>query len=121
VCSKGPFWWLGQRRDDACAGEDAVPTTGFSVVVLFQLALEWLGLETEASTHLWSELSSCCSVAIPWMSFNCWYNFLALSVEGAGRVSKSAAAAATFWLSLGKVVCAVPSWLMAMVMALARA
>jgi fatty acid desaturase len=42
------------------------------------------------------------------------------SVEGAGKVSKSVAAAATFWLALAKVRCGVPSWLMAAVMALAR-
>jgi hypothetical protein len=55
------------------------------------------------------------------MSFNCWYTLLALSVEGAGRVSKSDATTATFWLALGKVVCGIPSWLMVTVMALAQA
>jgi hypothetical protein len=73
----------------------------------------------EASTRLWSELSACCLAATLRMSFNYWYTSLALSTKGAGKVSKSDAATATFWLALGKVVCGVPSLLMAM--ALTRA
>jgi hypothetical protein len=42
-------------------------------------------------------------------------------VEGAGRVSKSAAAATTFWLALANVGRGVPSWLMAVAMALTKA
>jgi hypothetical protein len=55
------------------------------------------------------------------MSFNCWYTLLAQSVEGASRVSKSDATAATFLLALEKVVDGVPSRLIVMAMSLARA
>jgi hypothetical protein len=39
--------WPSRRQDGAYTGEDAVPTTGSSVVVLCRLALEWHGLETK--------------------------------------------------------------------------
>jgi hypothetical protein len=90
-------------------------------MVLCRLVLEWLRLETEAYACLCSELSACCSAATPRMSFNCWYTLLAPSADGAGRVSKSIVVVATFWLALGKLVCGVPSWLMATAMALAHA
>jgi hypothetical protein len=114
ACSKGLFWWLSQRRDGAHTGEDTIPTVGCSIAVHYRLALEQLGHETEASAHLCNELSTYCSAATSRMSFNYWYTLLAPSIEDGGSVSKSAAAAATFWLALGMVVCGVPSWLMAM-------
>jgi hypothetical protein len=58
-------------------------------------------------------------MATPRMFFIYWYTLLTPSVEGAGRVSNSAMAVATFLLALGKVGCGVPSWLMATAMALA--
>jgi hypothetical protein len=91
---------------------------GCSVMVLCRLVLEWLRLETEAYACLCSELSACCSAATPRMSFNYWYTLLAPSVEGTGRVSKSTTAVATCWLSLGNMVCGIPSWLMAIATAL---
>jgi hypothetical protein len=75
----------------------------------------------ETSVRIWSESFAYCSVATLRMAFNYWYTFLAPSVEGAGRVSKSVVAATTFWLALGKVVCGVPLWLMAIAMALTQA
>jgi hypothetical protein len=50
--------------------------------------------------------------------FSYWYTMLTSSVEGAGRVSKSVTAAATFWLALGKVGCGVPLWLIVVAMTL---
>jgi hypothetical protein len=41
--------------------------------------------------------------------------------EGVGKVSRSAAAVAMFWLALAKVGCCIPSQLMATVTSLARA
>jgi hypothetical protein len=43
--------WPSRRQDGAYTGEDAVPTTGSSVVVLCRLALEWHGLETKTSAR----------------------------------------------------------------------
>jgi hypothetical protein len=55
------------------------------------------------------------------MSFSWWYTMSIPSVEGMGKVSKSVAAAAMFWLALAKVGCGIPSWLMSVAMALAQA
>jgi hypothetical protein len=46
---------------------------------------------------------------------------LTLSMEGMGKVSKSKATMATFWLALAKVEHGIPSWLVVAAMALARA
>jgi hypothetical protein len=54
------------------------------------------------------------------MSFNWWYTLPTTLVEGVGKVSRSAATAATFWLALAKVGRGTPSQLMAVVIALAR-
>jgi hypothetical protein len=116
---EGSIGWLSQRRDGAYTDEDAVLATGCSIVVVYQLALKWPRLEMKNSGHRSSELSACCSTAMLMMSFSCWYTLLTLSMEGMGRVSKSAAVAAMLWIALGKVGCGVPSWLMAMTMALA--
>jgi hypothetical protein len=118
---RGLLGWPSRRFDGVCTSEDAVPTAGCSVVVLCRLALERPGLETETSAHRWSELSTCCLAATPRMPFSYWYTLPTLSVEGADRVTKRATTTATFWLAPGKVGCGVPSWLMATVMALARA
>jgi hypothetical protein len=64
---------LGQsdwRWDGARAGEDAVPTVGCSVTVLYRLTLEWPGLEMETLARRWSELSACCLAATPRMSLS---------------------------------------------------
>jgi hypothetical protein len=119
--SRGPFEWLGERRDGPCADEDVVPTVGCSVATLYWLALEWSELETETLARRWSELSVCCSAATLRMFFIYWYTLLTRSVEGVGRVSKSVAVTATFWLALRKVGCGIPSWLMMTAMALDRA
>jgi hypothetical protein len=110
-----------QTRDGAYDGEDEVSAVGCSIVVLCRLALEWLGIEMETLACCWRELSAYCSAATPRMSFSYWYTLPTLSVEGAGRVSKSDVATATFWLALGKVGCGVPSWLMTMDLARAQA
>jgi hypothetical protein len=55
------------------------------------------------------------------MPFSYRYTLPTLSVEGTGKVFKSVAAAATFWLALAKVRCGIPSWLMVVAMALAQA
>jgi hypothetical protein len=102
-------------------GEDAVPAVGCSILVPCRLALERPGLEMKTSACCWSELSACCSAATLRMSFSRWYTLPTPSVEGSDRVSKSAAAVATFWLALVKVGCGIPSWLMAATMTLARA
>jgi hypothetical protein len=102
----------------AHAGKDAFPAIVWSIAVLYRLALECLWLEMEASTCVWSGLYACCSAATLRMFFKCWYTLLAPSAEGAGRVSKSVAATATFWLAMGKVVCGVPLGLMVMATAL---
>jgi hypothetical protein len=47
----GPLEWLGHRWDGAHAGEDVVPTVGGSIAVLYRMALEFPGIETEASTR----------------------------------------------------------------------
>jgi hypothetical protein len=60
-------------------------------------------------------------VATSRLSFSYRYTLPTPSVEVAGRVSKSATVVDTFWLALTKVGCGVPSWLMVMAMALARA
>jgi hypothetical protein len=60
-------------------------------------------------------------MAIPRTSFRCQYTLLTPLVEGAGRVSKSAATVATFWLTLAKVGGGVSSWLMVAEMTQARA
>jgi hypothetical protein len=88
---------------------------------LYWLALEWPGLEKEIVARRWSKLSAYCSAAVPRVFFTYRYTLLTPSVEDAGRVSKSPAVAATFWLALAKVGCSVPSWLMAAVTALAQA
>jgi hypothetical protein len=101
--------------------EDVVPTARCSIAVLCRLALEWSRLEMEASAYRWSELSTYCSAATLKTFFNYWYTLLTPFVDCPGRVSKSAAAIATFWLALGKVAGGVPSWLMATAVALALA
>jgi hypothetical protein len=53
------------------------------------------------------------------MPFSCWYTLSTMSTEGAGKVSRSAAAATTFWLALVKVGHGGPSRLMVAVTALA--
>jgi hypothetical protein len=94
---------------------------GCSIVILCQLALARPGVETETLAHHWSELSVCRLAATPRMSFSCWYTLPTLSIEGAGRVSKSAMTETTFWEALAKMGRGVPSWLMATATALAQA
>jgi hypothetical protein len=55
------------------------------------------------------------------MSFSWQYTLSTLLVEGAGKVSRSAAAMTMFWLVLAKVGHRAPSRLMAAMMSLARA
>jgi hypothetical protein len=54
-------------------------------------------------------------------SFGWWYILSTPSVKGAGKVSRSTTAVATFWLALAKARHCVPSWLMAAVTSLAQA
>jgi hypothetical protein len=74
-----------------------------SVVVHCRLALEQPGFDMETSADRWSELYACYMAATSRIFINCWYTLLILFVEGAGRVSKSAAAVAMFWLTLGVI------------------
>jgi hypothetical protein len=53
--------------------------------------------------------------------FSCRYTLPTLSVQGAGRLSKSVVATAMFWLAPAKVGCGVASWLMVAAMAQAQA
>jgi hypothetical protein len=64
-----------------------------------------------------SELFAYCSTAALRMPFSWQYTLSAPSVEVMGKVSKSVVA--TFSLTLAKVRCSIPSWLIAVVMALA--
>jgi hypothetical protein len=107
--------WPGRRRDGDHTDEDAVPIAGCFVAVLYRPAFERPGLEIETSAHRWA----CCSASTPRTSFSCRYTLLTPSVESVSRVSRSAVAAAMFWLALAKVGCGVPLRLMAMMMALA--
>jgi hypothetical protein len=58
-------------------------------------------------------------VVMPRMSFSWWYTLSTSSVEGVGKVSRSAATVATFWLALANTGCYIPSWLMAAATSLA--
>jgi hypothetical protein len=110
-----------QRRNGSCASEDALHVVGCSIMVLCWLASEWPGLKTENSAHCWSKLSAYYSVAMPRKSFSWQYTMPTSLVEGADKVSKSATTASKFWLALAKVGRGVSSWLVAAVIALARA
>jgi hypothetical protein len=72
------------------------------IAVFYQLALERPGVKTETSAQRWRELSTCYAEAMPRMSFCWWYTLSTPSVEGVGKVSRSAATAATFYLALAK-------------------
>jgi hypothetical protein len=91
------------------------------MAVLCRLALESPRLEIETSAHRWSEISAYCTVVTPRMSFSWPYTLSTPLPKGAGKVSRSAAATAMFWLALMKVGHGTPSRLMAATMALARA
>jgi hypothetical protein len=89
------------------------------VVVLCRSTLESPELKVEISAHCWSELSACCVATTSMMSFRHRYTLSTPSEEGTSKVSKSATAAAMFWLALVKVGCGNPLRLMAAAMALA--
>jgi hypothetical protein len=55
------------------------------------------------------------------MSLSWRYTLSAPLVEGASKVSRSAIAAAMFWLALAKLCRGAPSWLIATVTTLAQA
>jgi hypothetical protein len=59
-----------------------------------RLALEWPRLEIETSARRWREHSAYGTVAMPRMYFSQRYAMYPSSVDGAGKVSRSAAAAA---------------------------
>jgi hypothetical protein len=54
----------------------------------------------ETSARRWRELSTCGVAAMLRMSFSSWYNLSTSSVEGESKVSRSAAAVDTFWLTM---------------------
>jgi hypothetical protein len=60
------------------------------MAVFYWLALERPGLETSA--RHWMELSVCCAVVMSRMSFSWRYTLSTPSVEGVGKVFRSAAA-----------------------------
>jgi hypothetical protein len=60
-------------------------------------------VDTETSARCCKELSTSCMVAVSRIPFSCRYTLSTPSVKGADGVSRSAAAAATFWLALKKV------------------
>jgi hypothetical protein len=53
--------------------------------------------------------------------FSWWYTLFAPLVEGAGKVSRSAATTTTFRMTLAKAGLGTPSWLMVVTTSLARA
>jgi hypothetical protein len=56
----------------------------------------------EASIQRSRELFACCMAVVPRMLLSYWNTSPTQSTEGAGNISRSAAAAVTFWLALAK-------------------
>jgi hypothetical protein len=61
-------------------------------------ALEWPGIKTETSAQRWRKFSTFYAAAVPRISFSWRYTLSTPSVKGVGKVSRSVAAVATFWL-----------------------
>jgi hypothetical protein len=118
----GPDYTLGVP--DGClndsGGEEAIPTMRGSMAAFYQPAIERPELKIETSAQRWREHFACCVVMMSRMSFSWWYTLSTPSAEGAGKVSRSVAAATTFWLALGKARSCIPSWMMVAETSLAR-
>jgi hypothetical protein len=102
-------------------GEEADPATGGPLVILHHTSLERLRPEIENTARRWMEPSACCAAVMPRISFSWRYTLPTPSVEGSGKVSRSVAVAATFWLALVKVGHGAPSRLMVVATSLALA
>jgi hypothetical protein len=89
------------------------------VAVFCWSALERLGIRTETPAQCHRELSACFAVVMPRMSFSVRYTLSTPSAEGVGKVSRSAAATAMFWLTLAKVGRGLPLLFMVAAMSLA--
>jgi hypothetical protein len=82
-------------------GEEAVPASEAPWVTICPLS--WMVVKIEALTRCYKKLSACSATVVLTMFFSHWYTSLTPSMEGMCMVSRSAAAAATFWLALAKV------------------
>jgi hypothetical protein len=105
-------------RVDHLQTEETAVTSEPALALLTQPALRKPGEEGSAvyshsnMARGGRELSACCAVAMSRMSFSWWSTLSIPSVEGAGKVSRRVAVAATFWLALAKAVRCLHSWLM---------
>jgi hypothetical protein len=97
------------------------PPQGGSVAAFYHPAFERPGLENETSARHWREFFACCDVVMLRMSFSWWYTLSTPSMEGAGNVSRTAAATVIFWLALAKTGHCTPSRLMVAATSLVQA